>query len=95
MDKHEKCPRWSDDGYCDIYSNYMYKKCPLSCEACYLGNFVIQSKLEASICSRGEAPENFRGRVSIGRLLIGRESGAIFCTDQLAWKYKSLIGRQP
>ncbi|XP_078364915.1 uncharacterized protein LOC144649315 isoform X2 [Oculina patagonica] len=35
VDKHEKCPKWSDDGYCDIYSNYMYKKCPLSCEACY------------------------------------------------------------
>lgn len=35
FDKHKNCPKWSDSGYCDIYSNYMYKKCPLSCEACY------------------------------------------------------------
>lgn len=37
FDKHAKCSEWTDIGYCDIYSNFMYKKCPLSCEACYPG----------------------------------------------------------
>ena len=35
IDKHKKCSEWTDAGYCDIYSNFMFKKCPLSCEACY------------------------------------------------------------
>ena len=35
IDKHKKCSEWTEAGYCDIYSNFMYKKCPLSCEACY------------------------------------------------------------
>lgn len=37
FDKHAKCSEWTEIGYCDIYSNFMYKKCPLSCEACYPG----------------------------------------------------------
>ena len=50
FDRHEKCPEWSDVGYCDVYSNYMFKKCPLSCEACYPGtyirNLVVSTKLK-------------------------------------------------
>ncbi|XP_067054194.1 uncharacterized protein [Acropora muricata] len=38
FDKHTKCSEWTYIGYCDIYSNFMYKKCPLSCEACYPEN---------------------------------------------------------
>ncbi|XP_068693880.1 uncharacterized protein [Montipora foliosa] len=38
FDRHTKCSEWTEAGYCDIYSNFMYKKCPMSCEACYPEN---------------------------------------------------------
>lgn len=35
IDKHPYCPRLTEKGYCNLFSKFMYKKCPLSCEACY------------------------------------------------------------
>lgn len=35
IDKHRFCNKLTEKGYCELFSNYMYKKCPLSCEACY------------------------------------------------------------
>jgi len=53
VDKHAKCSEWTEAGYCDIYSNYMYKKCPLSCEACYPKNKLAEpckNKLDDANC---------------------------------------------
>lgn len=53
IDKHKKCSEWTEAGYCDIYSNFMYKKCPLSCEACYPKNTQAQpckNKMDDANC---------------------------------------------
>ena len=58
-DLHQQCHRWAEEGFCDIYSNYMYKKCRLSCQACYPGTHSLSSpaiSLSRQNCSYGVSP---------------------------------------